>query len=222
MSTAATVILVVVLLAVLFAAGWFLGGLARSRRLRNRFGPEYDRSVGSAENRREAERELAAREKRYSQLELRPLSDSARARYTEQWALVQERFVDEPGDTLLDADELVHALMRERGFPTDGFEQQAADLSVEHAKVVGHYRDGYHIRTRHERAEATTEDLRQALVHYRTIFRDLVGTTEARPAEIPAARVTTDNTDRVTERATDDRVADRTTDGQVDGARVRS
>jgi len=200
MSTAGTVILIVVLLVVLFAAGWFLGELMRSRRLRNRFGPEYDRSVGAAESRRAAERELTAREKRYAQLKLRPLSDSARTGYTEQWARVQERFVDDPGDTVLEADELVHAVMRDRGYPTDGFEQQAADLSVEHGAVINHYRDGYHIRTRHDRAEATTEDLRQALVHYRKIFQSLVGDgkaqeskVEPRQAEVPEAREAADD-----------------------------
>lgn len=199
MSTAGTVILIVVLLVVLFAAGWFLGGLVRSRRLRNRFGPEYDRSIGAAENRRAAERELSAREKRYAQLKLRPLSDDARAAYTEQWARVQEGFVDEPGDAVVDADELIHAVMRDRGYPTDGFEQQAADLSVEHGAVIDHYRDGHNIRTRHDSAEASTEDLRQALVHYRTIFRSLVGTgrteprVESRQTEVPAAREAVDD-----------------------------
>jgi hypothetical protein len=213
MSTAATVILVVVLLAVLFAAGWFLGGWARSRRLRNRFGPEYDRSLETAENRRAAERELTAREKRYSQLNLRPLAVDARARYTEQWAGIQERFVDEPADSLREADELVHAVMRERGYPTDGFEQQAADLSVEHGAVVGNYRDAYRLR---DRDDASTEDMRQALVHYRTTFRSLVGpvgTIEPagrQTAEVPAARRTTDN-------ATDDAAVD-----PIDGARVKS
>jgi hypothetical protein len=193
MSTAATVVLIIVLLAVLFAAGWFLGGWARSRRLRNRFGPEYERSLEGAENRRAAERELAAREKRYAQLNLRPLSVAARARYIEQWATLQERFVDEPGDSVHDADELVHAVMRDRGYPTDDFEQQAADLSVEHGAAVGHFRDAHRIRGR---VDAGTEELRQAFVHYRTIFRALVGpveTTAPRPAEAPAARQTTDN-----------------------------
>jgi hypothetical protein len=202
MSTAATVILVVLLLAVLFAAGWFLGGMFRSRRLRSRFGSEYDRSLETAENRRAAERELTAREKRYAQLDLRPLSVAARARYIEQWARLQERFVDDPGDTVQDADELVHSVMRDRGYPTDGFEQQAADLSVEHGGVVGNYRDAYRIRGR---GDAGTEELRQAFVHYRTIFRELVGPVETvtpKPAEVPAARESTDS--------------------QVDGARLRS
>lgn len=183
MSTVAIVILVVVLLAVLFAAGWYFGGMARSRRLRNRFGSEYDRSLESAENRREAERELAEREKRHAQFNLRPLSVAARARYTEEWTRVQERFVDDPNQALADADELVHTVMRERGYPTDGFEQQAADLSVEHGDVVGHYREAHQIRGG---AGGDTEQLRAALVHYREMFRSLVGPIET--AEAPATR----------------------------------
>jgi hypothetical protein len=219
MSTAAIVILVVVLLAVLFAAGWFLGGLARSRRLRNRFGPEYDHSLETAENRRAAERELAAREKRYAQLELKPLSVAARARYTEQWARIQEEFVDEPASAVANADELVHSAMRERGYPTEGFEQQAADLSVEHGQVINHYRDAHRIR---ERGDAQTEDLRQAFVHYRTIFHALVGpveTADPNGAEVPTAREnagTVDNAGTVND-------ADTVNDaGTVNGARITS
>lgn len=200
MSTAGIVVLVIVLLVVLFAAGWFFGGQARSRRLRNRFGPEYDRRVEEADNRRLAERELAAREKRHARLTLKPLSDGARSRYTARWTEVQERFVDEPGDAVAEADELVHAVMRERGYPMEGFEQQAADLSVEHAGAVSGYRDAYAIRARHadDGAERNTEDLRVALVHYRTVFRELVGTTSAHAEDhaVPAARPPADQ-DRV-------------------------
>jgi hypothetical protein len=195
MSTAAIVILVVVLLAVLFAAGWFIGGLARSRRLRNRFGSEYDRSLETAESRRAAERELAAREKRYAELNLRPLSVAARARYDEQWARVQEEFVNKPAEAVADADELVHSVMRDRGYPTDGFEQQVADLSVEHGNVINHYRDAHRVRGR---ADADTEDLRQALVHYREIFHALVGpveTADPQAVEVPPARKNADTVD---------------------------
>ena len=181
MSTAAIVILVVVLVAVLFAAGWFLGGQARSRRLRNRFGPEYDRHLENADNRRAAERELTDREKRHASLKLRPLSDTARVHYTEQWAQVQERFVDSPRDAVAAADDLVHTVMRERGYPMDGFEQQAADLSVEHAGIVDGYRAAHAIRGRHD--EADTEELRTALVHYRAMFRDLAGNRNAVPEQ---------------------------------------
>jgi len=202
MSTVAIVILVVVLLAVLGAAGWYFGELVRSRRLRNRFGPEYDRSLESAESRRAAERELTARQKRYAQLNLRPLSVAARARYVEDWASVQEEFVDDPAGAVADADELVHAVMRDRGYPTDGFDQQAADLSVEHGHVVGHYREAHHVRGR---ADADTEELRRAFVHYRTIFRELVGPIET--VGVPAAREHTES------------MAD-TSDTTIDGARV--
>lgn len=195
MSTVAIVILVVVLLAVLFAAGWYFGGVARSRRLRNRFGPEYDRSLESAENRRLAERELTEREKRHAQLNLRQLSVAERARYTDAWARIQERFVDEPAETVAEADELVLNVMRERGYPTESFDQQAADLSVEHADVVDRYRDAHRIRGR---GETGTEDLRGAMIHYRAIFRALVGPVETadhdghdapeRDHDVPAAR----------------------------------
>jgi hypothetical protein len=224
MSTAAIVILVVVLLAVLFAAGWFFGGFARSRRLRHRFGPEYDRSVSSAENRRAAERELTAREKRYAQLNLKSLSVAARARYTEQWARIQEQFVDDPASSVGSADELVHAVMRDRGYPTDDFEQQAADLSVEHSEVVGHYRDAHQVRGRDD---AGTEDLRNALMHYRTIFRALVGPVETdTPVDVPAAR---ENADQDVDRdvhdveADDRRDLDQNVDHGVDhnGARLK-
>lgn len=181
MSTAAIVILVVVLLAVLFAAGWFLGGQARSRRLRNRFGPEYDRHLETAENRRAAERELAEREKRHAQLSLRPLSEAEQVRYTEQWTRVQERFVDSPGAAVAGAEDLVHTVMRDRGYPVEGFEQQAADLSVEHAEAVHGYRTAHEIRGRH--SQANTEELRTALVHYRSLFHELVGRTDAVPAQ---------------------------------------
>ncbi|MGB3437195.1 MAG: hypothetical protein WBA97_00470 [Actinophytocola sp.] len=182
MSTAAIVILVVVLLAVLFAAGWFFGGQARSRRLRNRFGPEYDHRLETAENRRVAERELTEREKRHAKLSLRPLPDAARVRYAEQWTQVQERFVDSPHEAVADAEELVHTVMRERGYPMEGFEQQAADLSVEHASAVDGYRAAHEIRDRNDQAD--TESLRTALVHYREIFRELTGDT----AEVPVQR----------------------------------
>jgi hypothetical protein len=171
---------------VLFLVAWFVGGQARSKRLRQRFGPEYDRRLGETENRREAERELVDREKRHSRFELKPLPAEARDRYTAEWTLVQERFVDEPGEAVIEADGLLHNVMRDRGYPTESFDQQASDLSVEHGSVIGDYRDGHEIRTRHEQGEASTEDLRQALVHYRSIFTALV-TDEASHTKKPTA-----------------------------------
>ncbi|OLF14639.1 hypothetical protein [Actinophytocola xanthii] len=175
MSTGAIIALVIVVLAVLAVVGWFVSQRMHSRKLRDRFGPEYDRRVSETGDRRKAERELIEREKRHARLQLRPLPDGARERYAEQWGLVQEEFVDRPGDAVVGAEALVQTVMRERGYPIEEFEQQAEDLSVEHGTAVPHYRAAHEIRIKHERAEATTEELRTAMVEYRKIFVSLVG-----------------------------------------------
>lgn len=175
MSTGATIALIIVLVAVVLAVGWFVADRLRSRKLRDRFGPEYERRVEEADDRRGAERELAEREKRHAGFDLRPLPDETRERFAERWALVQEQFVDRPGESVAEADSLVRGAMRERGYPVGDFEQQAADLSVEHATAVAHYRDGYDILMRHQRSQASTEELRRALVGYRKVFVSLVG-----------------------------------------------
>jgi hypothetical protein len=177
MSTGAVVILVVVVVLVLAAGAWFVAQQARRRRLRERFGPEYDRRIQESDDRRVAERELAEREKRHARYELRPVSEAAR--YTEQWTFVQEQFVDQPVEAVGAAEQLVVMVMRERGYPVDNFEQQTADLSVEHAHVLDHYRSGHDIRVRHERDGVSTEELRQALTHYREMFHALVGTVHS-------------------------------------------
>lgn len=175
MSTGATIVLVVVLLAVVLAVGWFVGERMRSRKLRNRFGAEYERRVSKADNRRAAERELTELRKRHDEFDLRALPEDARVRYTQQWAEVQERFVDRPGESVAEAESLVQAVMRERGYPVGDFERQAEDLSVAHAAAVDHYREGHGILKRHEESEATTEELRKALVGYREMFDALLG-----------------------------------------------
>lgn len=160
------VILVLVVLAVV---------ASRRRTLRQKFGPEYDRVVAEQESRSAAERELRERERRHAELELRPLSEQARATYAREWAAVQARFVDSPEDAVRAGDELVARLVGEIGYPTDNFDEQAATLSVEHAQTLGHYRDAHEIFLRTERGEASTEQLRQALVHYRALFAELLG-----------------------------------------------
>ncbi|MFD4790459.1 hypothetical protein ACFWN1_26080 [Streptomyces sp. NPDC058459] len=174
MSTAQTLIAIVVIL-ILIAAGVWLVTRRRRRRLQEKFGPEYDRAVQSGESRREAERELQAREKRHRDLDLKELSPEERDRYATEWQGAQERFVDHPAQSVDDADRLVTQLMRDRGYPTDGFEQQLRDLSVEHAQTLEHYRDAHEVSLRNENGEATTEDLRGAMVRYRTLFDDLLG-----------------------------------------------
>ncbi|KKK05489.1 hypothetical protein [Micromonospora sp. HK10] len=172
-STQVVVIVVVVLVLAALAAVAVIA--SRRRALRQRFGPEYDRAVEEQDSRSAAERELRERERRHAELELTPLSPESRARYAAAWEELQVRFVDSPAETVGEADELVSQLIAERGYPTGDFSEQLAHLSVEHARTLTHYRDAHEIRLRNERGEAGTEDLRQALVHYRALFADLLG-----------------------------------------------
>jgi hypothetical protein len=149
----------------------------RSTHLRERFGPEYERTVAERENRREAEQELLAREQRHAELDIRPLSPEARDTYANRWTEVQERFVDAPGFAVTEADQLVTAVMAERGYPTEDFDQRLSDLSVGHATTLDHYRTAHEISGRAARKEASTEDLRQAMVHYRALFEELLQKT---------------------------------------------
>jgi FtsZ-interacting cell division protein ZipA len=146
----------------------------RSRSLQDQFGREYDRAVEKAGGRREAERELREREKRHDELELRPLSPDARERYLQQWQAAQGRFVDDPTGAVSEADELVQRVMRDRGYPVDDFEQRAADISVEHPGLVEKYRTADGIARASERGEASTEDLRHSVRHYRALFVELL------------------------------------------------
>ncbi|MEV0386751.1 hypothetical protein [Nonomuraea sp. NPDC050643] len=150
--------------------------LLRQRRhgLRRRFGPEYERTLNERDDRGAAEQELRAREKRFATLDITPLTPASRQTYAQQWTNLQERFVDAPGPAVTEAGELVTAAMAARGYPTDGFEQQLADLSVVHGRTLHHYRQAREISTRATSGEASTEDLRQAMVHYRVLFEELL------------------------------------------------
>ena len=158
----------------------------RSAELREGFGPEYDRTVEDTGSRRHAEAELAERQERREQLDIRPLTPAARDRYMDRWRDTQTRFVDDPGSSVGDADSLVQEVMRERGYPTDDFDQRSADISVDHPHIVEHYRAAHDISLAHERGEATTEDLRQSLVHYRALFEELLET--GAPERVEAQR----------------------------------
>jgi hypothetical protein len=172
MPTWLIVVIVVVAVAVLGAVIWLVTQEMQRKRLQQRFGPEYDRTVEESDNPRAAQRELAERERRHKELDIRPLSASARERYAREWAQVQEKFVDEPTTAVADADRLLVALMGERGYPTEGYEQQLSDLSVRHAKTLEHYRAAH--TTQQKSDGASTEDLRDAMVRYRTVFEDLL------------------------------------------------
>jgi len=157
----------------------------RSGQLQQRFGPEYERTVDHYGSQKDAEEELIARERRVNRFRIVPLSREDAARFSEDWRAVQNRFVDDPKAAVEDADRQVRALMQRRGYPMGDFEQRAADLSVDHAEVVEHYRTAHQIAVRNQGGKANTEDLREAIVHYRAIFEELleVGRPRARTQE---------------------------------------
>jgi hypothetical protein len=165
------IVVVVVLLALL---AFFAGRQRRSRQLKDTFGPEYERTVSQAGDRRAAEAELLERAERRQKLDIIPLEPEARTRYIEAWRNTQARFVDEPAEATREADRLITSVMRDRGYPVDDFEQRAADISVDHPQVVDDYRAAHAIAAANDRSEASTEDLRQALVHYRSLFEELL------------------------------------------------
>ena len=174
MSPILTIVLIVVVLAIIAVAVYGVQA-GRRRKLQSTFGPEYDRVVADTGNRTEAEKELRDREKRHADLELKPLSAQSTARYSAAWEEVQIQFVDNPSEAVATADELVTKLIGERGYPTGDYDDQVSNLSVEHASTLQHYRDAHEISRRSNEGTASTEDLRQALVHYRSLFADLLG-----------------------------------------------
>jgi len=165
---------ILIVLALLVVLALVAGRQRRSRRLREQFGPEYDRTIAEAGDRKEAESRLQERTARRQQLDIVPLDPADRVRYLESWRQTQARFVDEPAEATREADRLITAVMRDRGYPIDDFEQRAADVSVDHPQVVDDYRAAQAIAAANERSEASTEDLRQALVHYRSLFEELL------------------------------------------------
>jgi hypothetical protein len=171
----AIVVVAVVLLIVLAVVGARIAKRRReSKQLKERFGPEYDRAIEQHGDRDSAERSLRERQERREGLEIRSLSPEQRERYTGEWRNVQARFVDAPQEAVKESDFLVQEVMRQRGYPVDDFDQRAEDISVDHPHVVENYRSAGEIARRNERGEASTEDLRQATVHYRALFEELL------------------------------------------------
>ena len=166
-------IAIVVVVVVAFAAYWIRA--RRSRQLRARFGPEYNRTVSAVGDERRAEQELAAREERRRRFQVRELEPQERARYREAWQAVQGHFVDEPETALREANVLVNEVMKARGYPMDDFEQSASDISVDHPQEVEDYRNAHSISDSAARQEAGTEDLRRGMQHYRALFASLLG-----------------------------------------------
>ena len=176
----AWVVIAIGVLVVLGLVVWSAKRARRSRMLRERFGPEYNRAVNSTDDKRGAEAELAARAERRDELEIRPLSPAKCEAYREDWLAVQALFVDDPQGAAHDADRLIQSVMSERGYPMTDFEQRAADVSVDHPRVVENYREGHRL----SRGDGATEDLRQAMRHYRALFEELV----EEPADEPLGR----------------------------------
>lgn len=172
------VIAAVVVLVVLAIALWLWNRRKQSERLVQRFGPEYERTLHEHGDRAKAEAELRERERRVEKLNIVPLAPAEAQQFAQDWRALQARFVDNPKGVLMDADRLVRELMLRRGYPMGDFERRAADISVDHPAVVDHYRAAHAIAERDHRGETTTEDLRQAVVHYRALFDELLEARE--------------------------------------------
>ncbi len=186
MDTWVWIVIAVALVVAVAALLWAVTANRRRQQLQEGFGPEYDRTVAEAPSRREAEAELRERRERHDEFDIRPLSPDARERYTREWETTQAKFVDNPEGAIRDADDLIQSVMRERGYPVEDFDQRAADLSVDHPDVVENYREGHDLARRTVRGEGDTESLRQAIVHYRALFAELV---EAHDADEPEREV---------------------------------
>ena len=191
--SAGIVVTIIVVILIIIAVAAVAASVGRRRRLKERFGPEYDRMVAEQQSQRRADSELASRERRVRSLDIRSLSPEARTEYVAQWAGIQERFVDQPAAAAGQAQKLVTSVMQDRGYPTEDFDQILADLSVEHARTLHRYRAAHAISDAAANGSASTEDLRQAMIHYRSMFDELlsedagVTTDEELPGTSPAS-----------------------------------
>jgi hypothetical protein len=168
------IILAVVAVLAIGVAAWMYIQKKKTQGLRTKFGPEYDKAIETHRDRSHAESDLEKRAKRVAQFHIRPLSEDERARYAEDWSVEQSLFVDDPRAAVKHADTLVQDVMKHRGYPVSDFEQNAADLSVDHPRVVENYRSAHDIAIRDGKGQSTTEDLRKAMISYRALFEDLL------------------------------------------------
>jgi hypothetical protein len=166
------------------AVAWFVVGKKRSDGLKRLYGAEYDLALTAAGSRNRAEADLASRTKRVDRLDIHPLSAGDTERFADRWRSTQASFVDSPGGAVSAAETLVEEVMRARGYPVGDFDQRAADMSVDHPRFVASYREARKLSLANQRGTARTEDLRQATVHYRALFEDLLDTTDRRETEV--------------------------------------
>jgi hypothetical protein len=182
--TTAQIVAIAVILLIALAVIVFAVRRSRSERLRKKFGDaEYERTIAERGDRRAAEAHLEQRTERVKSFHLRALSEADRLRFQEAWTGVQARFVDGPAGAVTEADQLLGDLMATRGYPVGDFETRAADISVDHPMVVQNYRAGHDIAVRHLKGQASTEDLRRAMIHYRALFEDLVSEPGSRTTD---------------------------------------
>ena len=174
MDTTTIIVIVVVVVIVGVILGLVFSRRNRSTQLHEKFGPEYDHTVETMGSEKKAQAELNERQKHVETLDIRPLSVSEHDRYLADWTAVQSKFVDEPGQAIVDADRLIMEVMQIRGYPVSDFEQRAADISVKYPALVANYRGAREIANKNKLGQASTEELRQAMIYYRSLFEELL------------------------------------------------
>jgi hypothetical protein len=183
-----TTYLIIAVVLVLLVLGVILGAIfsrrQRSKKFQNKYGPEYDRTVQNAGNEKKAQAEMGERQKHVDTMNIRPLSVSERARYQAEWTAIQAKFVDQPGQATVEADHLIMEVMKVRAYPVSDFEQRAADISVNYPALVSNYRAAREIAIKNEQHSANTEELRQALIYYRSLFDEFLKDEAAVPERI--------------------------------------
>src|SRR5580692_6341237 len=189
LSTNALILAVVLIAVAMGVVAWFVMQRQRSVHLKRRFGGEYERAVTELGGRAKAEAELTKRQKRVAGLKITPLTSADAGRFSQAWNALQVRFVDNPKGVVTEADLLVRELMAKRGYPIGDFELSAADISVDYPEIVSTYRAAQAIAVRNARGEADTEELRKAVVHYRTLFDELLGVASTKAPEAPTVLV---------------------------------
>jgi FtsZ-interacting cell division protein ZipA len=179
MDTTTLIIIAAITAIVVFIVGGLLGVYfsrrQRTKRLQEKFGPEYDRMLSETEDQSEVEDELEARMERVESLEIQPLSEEQKERFAQQWQSTQAKFVDQPLAAIREADQLIKAIMYEKGYPVEDFERRAADISVDYPKLVVNYRNMRNIVNKSDHEDISTEEMRQAMVHSRSLFEELLG-----------------------------------------------
>jgi hypothetical protein len=189
LDTQTLALLIALAVIVVGVVGWLVYSQYQSKRLQRRFGPEYDATVKRLGSKSKAETELRRREKRVANFEIVPLAPADVTRFSQSWARLQGSFVDDPKGVLIEADRLVRELLLKRGYPVADFDLRAADISVGHPVVVNNYRAAQRIVSLDQRGEASTEDLRKAVVHFRALFDELLGTAATRDRAMPPTKL---------------------------------